>query len=164
MNQWHAAAVGNAKSGSGTVSDGQNETFQQYVERERDRLDAERQGILQQQRELDTRLDEIDRELQAVDAYEAAKTGRAVAGRGRGQRLSGQRASGRGDRQGRRGSKREELLRVIREGNGLTRGEILERMSLKGNKSGEMSVSNGLTALAKSNQVRRGEGRKYFAA
>ena len=147
------------------MSDGQSDTFQEYVERERDRLDAERQGILQQQRELDKRLDEIDRELQAVDAYEAAKTGRAVPTRGRGQRSGGQRASGgSGQRQGRRGSKREELLRVIREGNGLTRGEILERMGLKGNKAGEMSVSNALTALAKSDQIRRGEGRKYYAA
>src|ERR1051325_4201831 len=147
------------------MSDGQSDTFQEYVERERDRLDAERQGILQQQREIDKRLDEIDRELQAVDAYEAAKTGRAVATRGRGQRSGGQRASGgSGQRQGRRGSKREELLRVIREGNGLTRGEILERMGLKGNKAGEMSVSNALTALAKSDQIRRGEGRKYYAA
>src|ERR1051325_2506637 len=144
------------------MSDGQGATFQQYIERERDRLHAEREAVLQQQRDLDKRLDEIDRELQAVDAYEATKTGRPVATRGRGQ---GQRASrGAGGQRVRRGSKREELLRVLGEGNGLTRGEILERMGLKGDKSGEMSVSNALTALTKSNQIRRGEGRKYHAA
>jgi hypothetical protein len=54
-------------------------------------------------------------------------------------------------------------MQVIRDGHGLTRGEILERMGLKGNKAGEMSVSNALTALTKSNQVRR-DGRKYLAA
>ena len=43
----------------------------------------------------------------------------------------------------------------------LSRGEILERMGLKGDKSGEMSVSNALTALAKGNQVRREGGRYY---
>jgi hypothetical protein len=32
---------------------------------------------------------------------------------------------------------------------GLSRGEIRERMGLKGNKSGEMSVSDALTALTK---------------
>jgi Fe2+ or Zn2+ uptake regulation protein len=64
---------------------------------------------------------------------------------------------------GRRGSKRDELLKLIEESEGLTRGEILEKMGLKGNKSGEMSVSNSLTALTKSNQVRRGENRKYVA-
>ena len=63
----------------------------------------------------------------------------------------------------RRGSRREQLLKLIREGNGLSRGEILERMGLKGDKSGEMSVSNALTALTKRNEVRR-EGGKYHAA
>ena len=46
---------------------------------------------------------------------------------------------------------------------GLTRGEILDRMGLKGDKSGEMSVSNALTALTKANQVTRRDGR-YAAA
>jgi hypothetical protein len=45
----------------------------------------------------------------------------------------------------------------------LSRGEILEQMGLKGDKSGEMSVSNALTALTKSNQVLR-DGGKYRAA
>ena len=55
-------------------------------------------------------------------------------------------------------------MNVIRQGYGLTRGEILEKMGLKGNKSREMSVSNALTALTKSRQVRRNEKRKYVAA
>jgi hypothetical protein len=59
------------------------------------------------------------------------------------------------------GSRREELLNLIRDGNGLSRGDILERMSLKGDKAGEMSVSNALTALGKSNQVRRESGKYY---
>ena len=54
-------------------------------------------------------------------------------------------------------------MTLIKEGHGLSRGEILERMGLKGNKSGEMSVSNALTALTKGNQVRR-DGGKYHAA
>jgi hypothetical protein len=53
--------------------------------------------------------------------------------------------------------------RVIREGHGLTRGEILEKMGLKGNKAGEMSVSNALNCLTKANQVTRRD-RKYVAA
>lgn len=64
---------------------------------------------------------------------------------------------------GRRGSKREQLLQLIKDGNGLTRGEILEKMGLKGDKTGEMSVSNALTALTKANQVARRDG-KYVAA
>jgi len=55
-------------------------------------------------------------------------------------------------------------MALIREQGGLTRGQLLEKMGVKGNKSGEMSVSNALTALTKSKQLRRAEGRKYVAA
>jgi Fe2+ or Zn2+ uptake regulation protein len=62
--------------------------------------------------------------------------------------------------QTRRSSGREQILVLIRQHpDGLMRKDILERMGLKGNKSGEMSVSNALTALTKSNQVVRAEGR-----
>jgi len=135
------------------MSDG---NFAEYISRERDRLNAEREAIITQQRELDQRLSEINREFQAVGAYEAAKSGKGPT------RQTGTRKPS-GVRQARRGSRREELMNLIRQGYGLTRGEILEKMGLKGNKSGEMSVSNALTALTKSNQLRRNEERKYVA-
>ena len=47
---------------------------------------------------------------------------------------------------------------------GLTRGELLEVMGLKGDKSGEMSVSNALTALTKGKQLARNNEKKYVAA
>ena len=85
-------------------------------------------------------------------AYEAAKSGKAA--------VPARQARGRATAT-RRGSKRDSLLALIRESAaGLTRGEIIERMGLKGNKSGEMSVSNALTALTKGNQVSR-QGGKY---
>jgi len=126
-----------------------DDRFSDYIARERERLSRERQEIANQRRELDNRLTAIDREFQALEAYQAAKTGRPS-----GRRTQMQRRT-------RRGSRREELLNLIREGNGLSRGEILERMGLKGDKSGEMSISNALTALTKRNQVRR-EGGKYY--
>jgi hypothetical protein len=129
------------------------EQFGDYVARERDRLSAERKAVATQQRELQAKLSNIDREFQAIDAYEAAKTGKAP----RQPRSDGTR------RTTRRGSQREDVLRVIGEGNGLSRGEILDRMGLKGNKAGEGAVSNVLNALAKGNQVRR-EGGKYHPA
>jgi hypothetical protein len=124
--------------------------FSNYIARERERLSREREEISNQRRELDSRLAEIDREFQAIEAYQTAKTGKPSGG----HRMQTQ-------RRGRRGSRREELLSLIRDGNGLSRGDILDRMGLKGDKSGEMSVSNALTALAKGNQVRR-EGGKYY--
>src|SRR3954467_5684274 len=129
-----------------------DESFADYIARERERLSREREEISSQRRELDTRLAAIDREFQALDAYQAAKTGKP----------SGARRPLR-QRQARRGSRREALLTLIRNGNGLSRGDILERMGLKGDKSGEMSVSNALTVLSKSNRLRR-EGGKYYPA
>jgi hypothetical protein len=55
-------------------------------------------------------------------------------------------------------------MQVIKDNpSGLTRGEILDRMGLKGDKAGEMSVSNALTALTKANQVVRHDGRYVVA-
>ena len=129
------------------------EGFADYVARERKRLQAERESLIQQRREIDQKLAGIDKEFGAVDAYQAAKAGKKVAAKATG-------GSGRG-RATRRGSKREALLAVIRENPaGLSRGEILQQMGLKGDKAGEMSVSNALTALTKANQVHR-DGGKY---
>ena len=127
-----------------------DDRFSDYIARERERLSREREEISNQRRELDNRLAEIDREFQALDAYQVAKTGKPSGGR-----------RTRMQPRARRGSRREELLNLIRDGNGLSRREILERMGLKGDKSGEMSVSNALTALSKGNQVRREGGRYY---
>src|SRR3954451_8808745 len=124
--------------------------FSDYIARERERLSREREEVSNQRRELDNRFAAINREFEALDAYQAAKTGKPSGGR----RMQTQRRA-------RRGSRREEVLNFIREGNGLSRGDILERMGLKGDKGGEMSVSNALTALSKSNQIRR-EGGKYY--
>ena len=130
------------------------EQFGEFIGQERERLHREREDVHRQQQELENKLAEIERELEAIDAYEAVKTGKRPASSGR--QKQGRRASP----EARKGSRREALLQVIRENpNGLRRGEILDRMGLKGNKSGEMSVSNALTALTKNNQVSRHEGR-----
>src|SRR5438270_11065 len=128
------------------------ETMPDFIARERERLNKARDEVFSQQDELQKKLDAINSEMYAIDAYESAKSGKAAPAR--------QGAGRRGPQPGaRRGSKREQLLQVIRSGNGLSRREILERMGLKGDKSGEMSVSNALTALTKSNQVARKDGR-----
>src|SRR5919205_366010 len=135
------------------MSDGNgNGNFAEYIARERERLHAEREQIFGQQEELQRQLDAINREFAAIEAYETAKTGK-----------NARQEPARRQRQARRGSRREGLLELIRQSNGLSRGDILERMGLKGDKAGEMSVSNALTALAKSSQLRR-EGGKYYPA
>jgi hypothetical protein len=131
------------------------ETFQDFITRERQRLHAEREALFSQQHDLAQKLLAINNELRAIDAYEAAKSGKPAATRSTG----GRRTSA-----ARSGSKREGILRVIKDyPGGLARAEILEKMGLKGDKKGEMSVSNALTALTKGNQVARHDG-KYVVA
>jgi hypothetical protein len=124
---------------------------QAFITKQREALLQQREGIFNQQQELQRQLDEVNQMLRKFDTFE----GKATTAR---QQSRTRRAAGT-----RRGSKREELLQMIRDGNGLSRGEILEKMGLKGNKSGEMSVSNALTALTKAQQVSRRDG-KYFVA
>jgi hypothetical protein len=130
------------------------ETFETFVQRERDRLRAQREALVAQQQELEKEIEVVDREMEAIDAYESAKSGKAP----RKARKGTRRSAG-----GQRGSRRDELIKLIASSKGLTRGEILAKMGLKGNKTGEMSVSNALTALTKSKQVSR-KDRKYLAA
>ena len=83
------------------------ETFETFVQRERDRLRAKREALVAQQQELEKEIALIDREMSAVDAYESAKTGKAP----RQTRKSTRRSAGAGS--GRRGSKRDELIKLI---------------------------------------------------
>jgi hypothetical protein len=133
------------------------ETFATFIARDRERLNKEREEIFTQQHELEVRLDAVNRELAAIDAYEAAKSGKPLT-------TAKKARTPRSPAQGRRDSKRDALMQTIRQNpDGLTRGEILEKMGLKGDKSGEMSISNALTALTKANQVSRRD-EKYTSA
>jgi len=105
------------------------EAFATFIACDRERFNKEREEIFNEQHELELRLDAVNRELAVIDAYEAAKSGKPLAP------VKQVRAS-RAPSRGRRGSKREALLQLIQQSpSGLTRGEILERMGLKGDKS-----------------------------
>src|SRR5689334_2169725 len=52
--------------------------FAEYIGRERNRLQAEREQIFSQQEELQRKLDALNREFAAIDAYETAKTGKVA--------------------------------------------------------------------------------------
>jgi hypothetical protein len=70
------------------------------------------------------------------------------------------RSTGGGSRRARTGM-RETLFQLIKDNPaGLSRGEILESLHLKGDRAGEVSVSNALTSLVKSNEIVRRD-RKY---
>ena len=133
-----------------------DETFEMFVARERARLHGEREAIFTAQQELAEKLAGINREL--------GRDRRVRGGAVWKGRFPTPRGAPAGRRGGRRGSKREQLLELInKHPGGLARKEILEQLGLKGDKSGEMSVSNALTALTKVGQVVRREG-KYHSA
>ena len=64
-------------------------------------------------------------------------------------------------RLGRRGITREAVLAVIRGAGrmGLRRGEIIEALGVKGNKSGQIAVDNRLRELKQRDSVLHGGGR-----
>jgi len=126
------------------------EDFADYISRERERLNAERNQLNAQRREIDQKLAALEAQFKAIAAYEQAKSVKSASTSiGRGLTT-------------RRGSRREAIIAILRE-TPLSRGELLAKMGLKGDKTAEMSVSNALTALSKSNQVRRGDGKYYIA-
>ncbi len=127
-------------------------TFADYVTSERERLGEERRKINDNIAYFQGLLDVVDRDLAAVDAYEAAKLGKPVAHGGGTANVT----------RARRGSRREAILQAVRAAPaGMSRGDIIDAFGLRGDKSGEMSISNALTALMKSGQLVR-EGGKYY--
>jgi DNA-binding transcriptional ArsR family regulator len=135
----------------------QPETFKSYVSRERARLTRARDTARNRKNRLEQELSEIESELAAIQAYEQAKKktpGKAARGGRRPVAKAGKRAP--------RGEKRRAVLELIKKSEGLTRGEILSRLGVKGDKSAEQSVSNALTALKKQNLV-ASRDRKYVA-
>jgi len=144
-----------AKNGNGNGNG--NQSFADFITRERERLTGERDVLEGQMSTLQDQLTGVDREMAAIDAYESTKSGKAPAVERRGRPRGAVAVATRT----RRGSKREALLQVIRQAapTGLKRSEILDKMGLRGDKSGEMSVSNALTALIKSKSIDRRDGR-----
>ena len=101
-------------------------------------MDRERTRLTKVKQDLTTQLTKVDTELKAIDAY-----------LGRGP------APGRG--------KQDQVVSFIKgSAGGLTRAEIIQKMGVKGNKSGEQSISNALGALKRSKRLVL-KGGKYNA-
>ncbi len=120
-------------------------TFEMFVEQERTRLKKEKEELINQRTQIDEKLANIDREMHAIAAYEAAKAGKL--------------ASPKGTRRTRRSGIREAVLATIRQNpNGMSRAEILAAHDAKGDKSTEQSISNALAALKKQGAIVLADG------
>jgi len=122
------------------------QTFEAFIESERTRLKEKKKGIGVKIRDLEKEMAAVDNEMAAINAYEAAKKGKPAGTRTR------------------HGGRRGEVLSVIKKHpDGIGRAEVLEALGVKGDRSGEQSVSNALSALKKANTIDNPDG-KYVAA
>jgi hypothetical protein len=101
--------------------------FEDYVRTERERLNARRDALREQRDSINDELAELDRDFAAVDAYEAAKTGK-------GQKIiTGVQEGIATPRRARHGSIREAILNAVSAApSGMSRGELLNALGLKG--------------------------------
>jgi hypothetical protein len=127
------------------------------VARERERLGKERGGIETKMGELQSQFDEIDRKLAALDAYEKALTGKAPIRMMPSQRQGGKRSG--------HGEKQAQVLKLVEAAaEGVARGDLIAKLGVKGNKSGEQSVSNALNALKKAGKIDSTDGKWHVVA
>src|SRR5450432_4140195 len=125
--------------------------------RQRERLTKTRNDVQGKIAKLQGQLAEIDRQFAAVLAYEQTLAGKLPV-----PALSKRRKSAKPPG---RGQKQAEVLRVIeRQPSGVTRGEVIDALGIKGSKSGAQSVSNALTALKKIGKIASTDGKWQAAA
>lgn len=129
------------------------EGFEGFVQQERERLEKQRQTLLDKKTDIDQQLQEIERQFAAIRAYEQVRAGKHVTAE-----------EPKPSRRGRRSGRRQEVLGLIKDSEaGQTRGEIIEKLRIKGDRREEQSVSNALSALKRAGQITQ-DGARYIAA
>lgn len=126
------------------------QTFEQFVKKERDRLSRSRKDALAKRAEIDANIASIDTELAAIEAYEAAKLGKKPGGRRSGTRRTG---------------RRDEVLAAVRKHQGgVTRGELIASLGAT-DASDQSSITNALAALKRNGKLTHDpETKKYQIA
>jgi len=116
-------------------------TFEQHVADERQRLTSVLKKAEERKEKIDVEIQEINRELQALEAYEITKAGKSR------------------KKAGKRTGWRKDVLAVIKKHpQGIERSMLLEALSAKGDVSRERSVSNALNALKTARKINSENG------
>ena len=119
-------------------------TLEELMIKERERLNKLVDDIATRRKALEDEEATVKRELLAITAYETAKQGKPK------KTISATPS----------GSKRENILSMIENHKGgIARGELLDELGIKGNKSAEQSVSNALNSLKKANKITSKDGK-----
>jgi DNA-binding transcriptional ArsR family regulator len=125
-----------------------NPTFTTFVAEERRRIHDAIKTAKAKRQEADREIAQLEAQLAAISAYDAALKGKSVTDKPRAAR-------------GRRGEKREAIRDLIAQHpDGLTRRELLTAMQAHGDKAAEQSISNALAALKKTGLIIQ-EGKAY---
>lgn len=129
------------------------QTFETYIASERERLTKEREEARAEIEAAQEKLAAIDTEMRAIAAYEAAKKGKpATDGATR-------------PRKPRQTGKRREVFKLVEDHpDGVSVGELKDKLGIRGDKAGEQSLSNALSALKKNGQLTLEDGRYAVAA
>ena len=132
------------------------ETFETYITNEKERLAKAKEDALSLRKEADAQLAAIDTELQAIAAYERVKKGKTV-------RMATHTDGENKPRKPRESGKRNEVLTLVQSfPHGATRGDLIDKLNIKGDKAAEQSLSNALASLKKQGHLTQTDG-KYTA-
>ena len=132
-----AAAITPLKRGSERL-------FQQQITKEKQRLQKQRDAIKKNIASLERELKSIDAEIKAIQAYETAR---------------GVKVKVAGGRRRRKTSRRAEIVAIVKASKtGIGRAGIIDQLGIKGDKSAEQSVSNALSAMKKSGELKHEDG------
>lgn len=124
--------------------------FADLMASERERLNNERAAIFDQQKELEDKLAAINRELAAITAYEAAKSGKMPTAPSSEKKAT----APRGPRGPRGEGKRAEILKLLQDNaEGLTAAEITRHLGVTGDAA--KSVATALSNMEKAGQLEK---------
>jgi DNA-binding transcriptional ArsR family regulator len=135
-------------------------TFEAFIAAERERLSGERAALWDRQKEIEDRLAAIEKEMDAIRAYEAVKSGKpvpaAAASAAPGEPKPGG-AAGRRARapRGAGGGVRQQVLETIRGREGGATAADLYAFLEADDKAAQQAVNNALAALKKAGAVRQ---------
>lgn len=144
-----------------------DQTFEEFVTKERERLTQERERLFDQQHEIEQRLTAINAEMNAINAYQAVKEGKPVqaAPAPRPEKARAPKAADAPRRARGEGGVRQQVIDLVRKAGdgGITSGDITSALQMD-DKAGRQAVANALMSLKKEGSVQQAGRRQPYTA
>lgn len=142
------------------------QSFADFINSERERLTAERTAIYDQQHELEQKLDAINKEMAAINAYAAVKEGKPAPAAQQTAPAKKQADAPKRARTPRgEGGIRTQVLDMVRKAGpeGIRSNDIALALQMD-DKAGNQAIANALMALKKSGEVNQAGRRQPYTA